>query len=165
MTVTTRACAVRRAREGDADDVIRLWIAGATHHKGLAGYADDVSSTALKGEGAAWARDHYGNRNAALFLAFAPDGRAIGLLSGTIVPRSILHHDSRVAVAGDAFVEPAWRRRGILRLLVREFEAWAVRMRATGAAAEHTADNRAAARAWRALGYEPESVRVGKRLR
>lgn len=95
----------------------------------------------------------------AFFLAEAAGG-AVGLLRCTESEASPLLLVERFAYLSSAYVRPPYRRRGVLRALLREAEAWC-RDRGIGDLRLHNVPGGGAAAAWSALGFDVvEEVRV-----
>jgi GNAT superfamily N-acetyltransferase len=85
-------------------------------------------------------------------------GAPVGMLRCAMVRASPMVRPSRYALLTTAYVRPAHRRRGVLRVLVRAALRWC---RAAGLAEMrlHCAlTNHGGASAWRALGFEPAEV-------
>ncbi len=95
----------------------------------------------------------------AFFLAEA-GGHAVGLLRCTESEASPLLLVERFAYLSSVYVRPAYRRRGILRAMLRDAEAWC-RDRGIGDMRLHNVPGGAAAAVWTALGFDVvEEVRV-----
>jgi len=121
----------------DYDDVLRLWTdAGLPFRPRGRDRQERVVAELMAGT--------------AMFLLAEADGRSVGVVLGT--------HDGRKAWINRLAVAPAFRRRGIARLLVAEVE---VRMAALGldiTAALIESHNEASLRFFREIGYlhDPE---------
>lgn len=97
------------------------------------------------------------SRTDVIYLATAADD-AIGLLRCSISRGARLVRPSRYGFITSAFVHPAHRRRGVLRAMLAEAEAWC-RARGLREVRLHcTVENAEGNASWEALGYEPAEV-------
>lgn len=82
----------------------------------------------------------------------------VGLLRCAVSHAARLVRPARYGFVTSAFVEPTFRKRGVLRALVHEAEAWC-RLRGLGELRLHcTVENTEGNAAWAALGYDPVEV-------
>lgn len=90
--------------------------------------------------------------------------RAVGLLRCVEASATPLAREARLAMLTTAYVDPDYRRRGVLRALVLAAERWC---RARGLAEMRLrcgVGNGVGAAAWRALGFTPAEVVYHRRL-
>ncbi|HEX7123571.1 MAG TPA: GNAT family N-acetyltransferase [Gemmatimonadaceae bacterium] len=85
-------------------------------------------------------------------------GQAIGILRCTARKRAGLAYPARVATIATVYVRRAWRRRGVLRALLRAADRWARARGLTEMQLLCAADNAVGRAAWRALGFEPIEI-------
>jgi ribosomal protein S18 acetylase RimI-like enzyme len=90
-------------------------------------------------------------------LAFAED-RPVGLLRATVSRGARLVSPSRYGFLTSAYVVPAYRRRGVLRALLRVAEGWC-RARGLREVRLHcTVENEAGQATWARLGYQEAEI-------
>jgi N-acetylglutamate synthase len=135
---------IRDFRLDDYEAVLRLWTEAGLPFRPLGRDRRETVAAELRG-------------GRAVFLLAEAGRLLVGVIIGT--------HDGRKAWINRLAVVPAFRRRGIARLLVREVER---RMEALGldiTAALVESDNRASLRFFREIGYvhDPEIEYVSRR--
>lgn len=135
---------IRGFRLEDYEAVLRLWTEAGLPFRPLGRDRREAVAAELQG-------------GRAVFLLAEAGGLLVGVILGT--------HDGRKAWINRLAVVPAFRRRGIARLLVREVEE---RMDALGldiTAALVESDNQASLRFFRDIGYvhDPEIEYVSRR--
>ena len=149
---------VRRATSADLDAVVRLRLAL------LREYPDHPIYGRLRPNAEELARPVFatqlGAGNETTFLAEV-DGRAIGILRTVETAASPFLVPARYCYVSSVFVEPDYRRSGVLRQLLDRAIQWC-RERKLGEMRLHSVGAReSASRAWDALGFEVvEQVRV-----
>lgn len=143
-------CAVRVATLADLDTVVELRIALLREHSGNAVYGR------LRVDAPQRARRIFAEQleapNEVTFLA-ERGGRAVGILRCIDAVGSPLLLPSRYAYVASVYVLPAERRRGILRLLMREAEEWSAERGLREMRLHNASDNALAGDAWEALGF------------
>ncbi|HEY5219048.1 MAG TPA: GNAT family N-acetyltransferase [Gemmatimonadaceae bacterium] len=87
-----------------------------------------------------------------VFLLAEVDGNAVGLMRCTDTQASPLLWPERFAYVSSVYVQPRFRRRGVLRALLASAEAWCV-ARGLAEMRLHNVPGDAAASAWDALGF------------
>lgn len=97
-----------------------------------------------------------------LVLVVRIDGRAVGVLDGTIRDNPTTGHRSGFII--NAYVEPDLRRGGRARALVDRFEAWARDHGATSLRLNVDSENAIAVEAWRALGFDTVGYTMAREL-
>lgn len=96
----------------------------------------------------------------AQFIAYAEGGEPQGFVEAALRSDYVNGTSSSpVAFVEGIYVAPAWRRRGIARLLIAAVEKWAVRKGCSELASDALLDNAASHAMHRALGFE-EAQRV-----
>ena len=149
---------MRRATMADLDAVVRLRLALMHEH------ADHPIYGRLRADAPERARTLYAAQLAteheAIFLA-EDGGEPVGVLRSVDSPGSPLLHPARYCYVSSAYVIPAWRRRGVLRQLLRAVERWCEE-RGLGEMRLHNApDNVLASATWESLGFHAaEELRV-----
>jgi GNAT superfamily N-acetyltransferase len=93
----------------------------------------------------------------ATYLAFE-GARAVGVLRCTISRNTQLVRPLRYAYLSWAWVQPGFRRRGVLRALVAAVEEWCRTRRLTEIRLRVTVDNGVGNASWAALGFAPEEL-------
>ena len=149
---------IRRATPDDLDAVVRLRLAL------LREYPDHPIYGRLRSDAEMLARPLFAAQldsgNESTFLAVA-DGQAIGILRSVEAPASPFLKPDRYCYVSSVYVDPRFRRRGVLRLLVDRAFEWC-RQRGLSEMRLHSVGTReSASAAWDALGFEVvEQVRV-----
>ncbi|HSG89306.1 MAG TPA: GNAT family N-acetyltransferase [Pseudomonadales bacterium] len=72
--------------------------------------------------------------------------------------------ENHTAVVDDVWVDPAWRRRGLVRRMLRVLTDFAAERGAEDVVLEYSLANPEAAQAWARLGFTPTGVRAATRL-
>ncbi|HMN07970.1 MAG TPA: GNAT family N-acetyltransferase [Gemmatimonadaceae bacterium] len=85
-------------------------------------------------------------------------GDGIGLLRCAVSRAPRLVHPTRYGFLTSAYVAPAYRRRGVLRALLREAEAWCRAHGLREVRLHCTVENAEGNATWEALGYAPAEV-------
>lgn len=107
-------------------------------------------------------RTQLASRTDVILLA-VHDDVPVGLLRCAVSHAARLVRPARYGFVTSAYVEPAFRKRGVLRALVQEAEAWC-RLRGLSELRLHcTVENAEGNAAWESLGYETVEV-VRRRL-
>lgn len=153
---------VRKARVSDLDTVVRLRLALLREHP------DHPIYGRLKPDAERRAREVFGSQLGSLgetmFLA-ERDGRVIGILRCVESLASPLLDPARYAYISSVFVDPAERRTGVLRALLREAEQWCAERGLSDMRLHSVAGDPVSEGAWEHLGFTPvETVRM-KRIR
>lgn len=145
---------IRRATLADVDAVteLRLALLGAEWRGGTSKPRGQTSRRAR-----ALSATQLANRQQVVLLALH-DEKAIGLLRCAARRRPGLLGPAAVAFITTVYVRPAWRRRGVLRALVRAAERWARAHRLTEMQLLCAVDNAVGRAAWKALGFEPIEI-------
>jgi GNAT superfamily N-acetyltransferase len=153
-----QAVTVRRAGTGDLDQVIRLRIALLREYAGHPIYGR------LRPDAERHARPLFANQLAspgeAIFLA-EREGRAIGILRCVETHASPLLEPDRYAYVSSVYVEPAFRRRGVLTAMLKAASRWCAGRGLEEMRLHNVGTNDDARSSWDALGFEVvEQVRV-----
>jgi ribosomal protein S18 acetylase RimI-like enzyme len=146
---------VRRATLDDLDHVVamRLALLRENAHNPLYGR--------LRHDAAKRARTIFANqlRNEdELTLLAELEGEVAGILRCMVGEGSPLLHPARYGYLASAYVMPTARRRGILRALLREAEAWCRTHGLTELRLHNAFDSNAASATWEALGFQAVEV-------
>jgi ribosomal protein S18 acetylase RimI-like enzyme len=149
---------VRRATPADLDTVIALRVAL------LREYHDHPVYGRLRDDAEARARPAFAAQLAStaevIFLALE-GGAAIGLLRCVDVPGAPMLLPDRYCYVSSVYVKPQFRRRGALRALLVQAEAWCRERGLTEMRLHNVDTSDSAVGAWDALGFEiVEQVRV-----
>lgn len=158
MTGDARGITTRRATSDDIDVVVRLRLAL------LREYPDHPIYGRLSPDAELLARPVFAAQlesgNEVMFLAES-GGRTIGIIRCVEAAAAPFLVPDRYCYVSSVFVEPDFRRHGVLRLLVERGIAWCAQ-RGLGEMRLHSVGTReSAAAAWDALGFEVvEQVRV-----
>lgn len=83
---------------------------------------------------------------------------AIGVLRCVVTPGSVLARPSRYAMVTTVYVHPVWRRRGVLRALLRTADRWARSRGLTEMRLTCALTNTTGLAAWQALGFVPAEL-------
>ena len=146
---------VRQATVADLEAVVQLRLALLREH------AEHPVYGRLRADAADRARALYGAQlvaaNEAIWLAEA-GGAAIGILRSVDSPGSPLLHPARYCYVSSAYVVPAWRRRGVLRLLLGAVERWCADEGLGEIRLHNAADNAGAGATWESLGFRTVEV-------
>ncbi len=142
--MTVQNFLVRQLRENDLSEWLRLrrqlW--------------DELTETEHKAE----MIDIYEHAESQLvLLAETGDGRLVGFLEASIRPFVEDCHSDHVGYLEGWFVEPAFRRAGVGRALVRQAEAWARKKGCSEMASDAEIGNDLSLEAHLKLGYEETS--------
>ena len=152
---------IRVATLADLETVVELRIALLREHGGNAVYGR------LRADAPQRARRIFAEQLEApgevTFLA-ERGGRPVCILRCIDAVGSPLLHPSRYAYVASVYVVPAERRRGVLRLLIREAEEWSLERGLREMRLHNASDNALAGEAWEALGFEVVEVLRVRRL-
>ncbi len=114
---------IRKGRIGDVERLVELWKELVDHHKNFdRGYSEFVPDVE-KIQAAFYARTIRSRRS--IMLVAEEDDIIIGFLFGSIASRPPVFKIQKHAFIGDLLVTKNFRRRGIGKILVDEFESWA----------------------------------------
>lgn len=143
---------VRQALPGDLDIVVELRFALLVEHS-----ANPIYSR-LRPDARERARGVYGTQLGSdreiMFLAHElAAGPAVGVLRCVESLGSPLFYPERYGYVSSAYVRPAHRRRGVLRLMLASAEQWCVERGLTEIRLHNASENRDAAAAWATLGF------------
>lgn len=144
---------IARATVRDARAVADLVAEGLATHASFDGYAKDLNAAEVREFTATFASEFLRREDAAAWLAFSPTDEVVGLLTAIEEERGVVFSERDVATLADAFVLPAWRRKGVLRALVARAEEWARERGLEACVVEHAMRNMEASAAWTRLGY------------
>lgn len=142
----------------DAERIAELRLALLAEHKANAIYSR------IRGDAAARALDLTKQQLAAdrqvMFVAI-DDDRVVGVLRCIDVRGHRLLRPARFAMISTVYVEPAARRKGVLRSLMDAAIAWSRKRGLEEMRLQNAVDNRLAVAAWKALGFRVvEQIRL-----
>jgi GNAT superfamily N-acetyltransferase len=151
---------IRRASLDDYDGACRLMDALDALHRERLPFMFKVPSDQPRSE--AFFADLVTREDSAVFVADAGQlvGVAVGLMRAA--PESPMFTQQRWGVLDGLMVDPAWRRRGIGKLLARSVEVWALGLGAPWVEVNVYDVNAEARRFYEALGYVSLSARLRK---
>jgi GNAT superfamily N-acetyltransferase len=149
---------IRRATSADLDTVVELRIAL------LREYPDHPIYGRLRPDAERRARPVFAAQldsgNEAIFLAVV-DGEVAGLIRCVETASSPLLTPDRYCYVSSAYVRPEFRRRGILRRLLKRARAWCLERGMAEMRLHSVGTRESSAAAWQHLGFEVvEQVRV-----
>lgn len=159
MSTSTEAT-IRRARLDDYDGARRLMDGLDALHRDRLPRVFTVPSDQPRSE--AFFADLLNREDSAVFVADAGHlvGVAVGLMRAA--PEFPVFIQQRWGVLDGLVVDPAWRRRGIGKLLARSVEVWAIGLGAPWVEVNVYEVNDEARRFYEALGYLPFSTKLHK---
>jgi ribosomal protein S18 acetylase RimI-like enzyme len=158
---TSQAVTIRPATLDDYADACQLMDTLDTFHREHLPWMFKEPSSPARSE------DHFANslrsEDSAVFVADA--GHLVGIATGSLrtAPALPVFIQQRWGVLDGLVVDPAWRRRGIGKLLVRAVETWAIASGAPWVELNVYEVNAEARRFYEALGYLPLSAKLHKR--
>ena len=154
-TVRTQPITVRSATPADLADVVNLRLAL------LREYRDNRIYGRLRPDARERAERLFARQLASphevIFLAHR-DARAVGILRCLHSTASPLLHPSEYGYISSVYVEPEFRRAGVLHRLFEEAVQWCRMRGLTEVRLHNAAENAAANAAWDALGFEVVEV-------
>ncbi|HJR66532.1 MAG TPA: GNAT family N-acetyltransferase, partial [Gemmatimonadaceae bacterium] len=149
---------VRPATMADAERIAELRLALLGEHRGNAIYSRlrrDAPARAIE-----LTKDQLASDREAMFVA-TKDDQIVGLIRCIDQRGHRLLRPARFALISTVYVEPAVRRRGVLRSLMGAAIAWSRERGLTEMRLQNAADNPLAIAAWEALGFRVvEQIRL-----
>jgi len=157
---TSQQVTIRLATRDDYADACRLMDTLDSFHR------EHLPWMFKEPSGPARSEDDFANllrsEDSAVFVADA--GHVVGVANGSLraAPGLPVFIQQRWGVLEGLVVDPAWRRRGIGKLLVRAVETWAIKSGAPWMELNVYEVNAEARRFYEALGYLPLSAKLNK---
>jgi len=157
---TSEEAMIRPARLEDYDGACQLMDALDAFHRERLPWLFKAPSGHPRSE--AYFTDLLSGEDSAVFVADA--GHVVGIAVGVMraAPEFPVFIQQRWAVLDGLVVDPAWRRRGIGKLLVRSVEAWATQSGAPWVEVNVYEVNADARQFYETLGYLPSSTKLRK---
>jgi GNAT superfamily N-acetyltransferase len=143
-------------------DLDAAWPELVRLFEGIVAYHEPLTGERLRaGWEAPW-RAQVGQPDALVLLARDTEGRAVGFATAVERRNPVLDIDT--GMLDTVYLEPEWRGRGIGRRFVEAVEAWCRERGLARLDLSVRAVNVDGVAAWRAMGFEDESLRLRKRL-
>jgi GNAT superfamily N-acetyltransferase len=154
----------RKPKAADLDGIFKLWWEMQSEH-----VAYDPVWYGLRSKRECrplclkWLRKNLSHQNAVIFIAIA-DGHPIGMVLGFLTNRPPVHRQIKVLAIENAVVAKPWRRRGVLRQLMKLITAEGATRGATIIKLTVHAAN-LARKAYEKLGFTCHELSMGKYVR
>lgn len=150
---------IRRVRRRDESAIARLWEALSEYHLAL----DDRMPVPAEGAAERYAARLIERRNDPYTRAFVAEieREVVGYVLGAVVdlhPDLFEHVES--GYIADIYVDPAYRRRGIARMLLTAIRGWLAEQGVQHIEWQVAATNPAGTAFWEAVGGRPVMVRM-----
>jgi ribosomal protein S18 acetylase RimI-like enzyme len=147
---------IRKARIKDVKQIVELWKHLFRFHEDFDEFWVVNRSKNIERMFREWTKEKIRGKNSIVLVAIDGD-KVVGYLLGYIKKRAPIFKAERVGYFSECFIDEKYRKKGIARMMVKEFIKWAKSKKLKWLELQASDKNETAIKVWNKIGFKTYS--------